>query len=122
MIMTILDDALLSGVKNILSTVGKSTGVTFWVEEQSYYDAATQEQFEYPAVAHAPKITPPTYERVVGAEREIQSVTTLLAASGLTFTPVIKMEFEIDGEKFRINQLKPIYSGDSIAAYKVTGT
>lgn len=118
--MTALDDSLIPGISSLISNLGKN--ITFFTEANRIYDASTQEVIEDPEVKVTAKVSPPDYIREVVEGKEVQTVNFILAAKDLTFTPDIKMEIEVDSEKYRIFKINLIYSGTSVVAYDITGS
>lgn len=116
---TPLDDSLLPAVLSLLSTLGKT--LTYRVRSASGgYDPTTGGSTGGAPVEHAVKSLPPYLASdVVGSSDLIRKSerATGIAGSGAPFTPREGIEVDIDGERFVVEAVEPVYSGEQVALW-----
>lgn len=118
--MTALDDEMVPLALELITEFGKS--VTFIKVTLGAYNPATGEAAETGTTDYTQLVSPPSpfEERWVDGELIKKSdVYVLIAASGLTFTPSTDFAVTIDTISYRVIAVEPIYSGESIAVYRL---
>lgn len=113
--MTSLDDDLVPAVLELVDELGAAAT---YVSIQTEYDPATTDV----AVARQNftiKMTPPqaAKEFAEGETFGVRDLETIIAASGLEFTPKLGDKVTFQGTTYAVVGVPPIYSGDSICAY-----
>lgn len=118
--MTDLDDKLIPRVKTIIEDLGKE--LTFTESTGGTYNPATGEVTGETNTDYAVKCSPPDqYEaRFVNNDTiKVGDVRTFLPSQNLSFTPVRGMKVVFDSLSWKVLELRPIYSGDSIVVYEL---
>jgi len=117
---TSLDLALVPAVYDLIDELGKS--VTLSSVTSSSYDPATGSTTIATSNKTA-KATPPEPYDIRYIDGDIirtGDMKTLIAAQGLTWTPVVGMAMTwASGNVWRVVRLSPIYSGADICAYEL---
>jgi len=115
---TVLDLKLRPKVIALLEKYGKE--VTFTVSPEPTYDATTGKNTAGSPTLYVKKVSPPEpckIEFVAGELTQVGDIEVILGAKDLPFTPVLTMPVTIDGVVWKIVAVRPMYSGELIAAY-----
>ncbi len=113
--MTSLDDDLVPAVLELVEELGAAAT---YVSISTAYDPATTD-VNVARQNFTIKVTPPqaAKEFAEGESVEVQDLETIIAASGLLFTPKLGDKLIFQGATYAVVGVPPIYSGDSICAY-----
>jgi len=105
----------------VLATYGKNASFIVPSNAQSSYDPTTG--IATPSVTtYTVKIAPPELydaQYANGDTIRIGDAKTIIAASGLPFTPVLGIGLTIDATNWTIVDVQALYSGELIAAYEL---
>jgi len=119
--MTRLDDKFLPLAKRLIDTFGKV--VTLTTEPQGgNYNPKLGTTDKIVGSAFSVKIIPPDkYQRtyIEGDLIENGDLVTGMAAQGAPVTPTKGMQIDLDGSPWRIERVRPIYSGELIAMWEL---
>jgi len=117
---TSLDLILVPKVYSLIDELGRS--VSFSSVTSSAYDPTTGVTSQATSAKTA-KATPPAPYNIMYVDGDIiesGDMETLIAAQGLTWTPVVGMAMTwASGNVWRVVSVKPIYSGESVCAYSL---
>lgn len=118
---TALDNTLTAAALRLIALYGQDA--VFADPATKTYDPTTGLTSEGSVTSHTEKVTPPEpYDKRWTDSDLIQQddVRVFLAASGLDFTPFKgQLVTLLTTEKFRIENVKPIYSGEDVAVYEL---
>lgn len=117
--MTTLDDTILPTVLSVIASVG--IPATF-AETTKDYKPATGAVRELTNTSRSATVSPPQRFKdqfVNGDTIQSADCYVYLAGSGLPFTPVKSMRVTVLAVTYSIVEINPLYSGESIAAYKI---
>lgn len=116
--MSALDTSMRALAVSMCEQYGKL--LTFTVEGGTY-DATMGEVVSYETVYTAMCSPPQGFDprAVTGDLILVSDLTTIIPASGLTFTPTNGMRVTFDSKDYRIVAIRPYMSGDQVAAYEV---
>jgi len=117
---TDLDTDLIPEILSIVTEFGRT--VIFTVYGSEAYNTATGAVTKSGASTYSKKVTPPE-----GYEEKLVDNTVIkrgdkriyLPASGLEFTPTKMMEVKIGDVNWRIQDVKPIYTGEQVGLYEL---
>ncbi len=119
--MTKLDDILVPAALKLITDLGKNVTVTAHAVAEFDLDEGVpirSADIEYTVKASPPA---PFSRKLAEGEAHKEGATQIfLAASGLQFTPDTGQKVDIDGESFTVVAVTRLYSGASIAAYRLT--
>lgn len=115
---TVLDKKILPIVLKTINKYGKC--LTYTVNSTSEHDVSTGNVIIATNDVLRLSIPPfkPELKYIDGDLIRTDDFFSGIAAQGLPFTPIRGMIVAIDGVKYRILNLKPIYSGNQIAMYE----
>lgn len=116
--MTILDDALVPAVSDLLTNI-VGTDMTFTVPSGTF-DPTTNSlsgESDDPKVWKASPPAPASIKYVETGVVQAGDLEIIVAASGITFTPVVNTKVEFDSTTWRVVHLDEIKSGDDTCAY-----
>lgn len=116
--MTTLDDRILPLALNLIAKFGKAATV---YDAYTDVDVATGRTSTVPdswSVTIAPPS--PVNSKYVNGDIVIETdMQTMIAASGLAFTPSVGMRVVFDSTDYKVVAAQPLYSGESIAAWRL---
>jgi len=113
--MTTLDDDLGPVVVDVLASVGVSA--VYIVESAAARPADIDADLS--RVRYTVTVSPPQFEESVGSGVISRNGSTLIAGYGLAFVPAPDHQVIVGGKTYRVTGVKPIKSGDAVAAYKL---
>ena len=114
---TAFDTSIANKVFDVVDTYGKTIA---FEEVSNSYSPATGINTETPTT-HNHKVSPPDRFEQRFVDNDLiraQDLMFLLPAKGITFTPTLGMQVTIDSVVYDTTSIRPIYSGDDIAAYE----
>lgn len=115
---TVLDDALLPAVFNLLNTLGKD--LQYSIPKAGEYDVADGSLVRGNPDVFTVKSIPPFMAKDMfnlSSLLKQSSRVTGVAGSGLAFTPAENIQVTLDNELFVIDVVEPIYSGESVVLW-----
>lgn len=117
--MTDLDQDLVPAVLELITDFGKSMSFEVY-SSQSYSEIAstvTRSTSTYVTLGLPPEKYDISY--VDGDVVRFSDLKTMVAASGLQFTPTPGMKVTFDSKSFTAVGVSPIYSGELVAAWEI---
>ena len=118
---TELDKKLLPAIAKTLSRVGRN--LTWVIPGRTEYDPVEGEVVEKTSDRQSVELKslPPGDYKDYFTEGSVKATDTQTGFAGaeLTIEPTLEMQVAIDGSSFRVNQLRPIYSGEQVALWMV---
>jgi len=117
--LTRLDDKLLPKVLAIIEDLGKV--LTFTTEDCTTINPTTGVKTTTETTVDRKGSPPDRYEIKLIDDKRIlaDDLVTIVAGSGLTFTPENDMKVTFDSKVFKTKNVRPMYSGESIAAFEI---
>ena len=115
---TMLDLKIRASAFNLIAKVGKQ--VTFTLYPSAAYDPTDGETTKGSPTQYVKKVSPPSAYKEMYIDGEIirkGDCRVILPAKDLEFTPEVGIEVTIDTVVWKIVGLKPVYSGEQVAAY-----
>lgn len=119
--MSILDDIVPGIVSDVLNLGIVDTTATFKVRSAEHVDPEAGE-LRVTETNTDVQVSPPqgfSTQFIDGERVKVGDKTTVVPASGLTFELKANMELMLGGETWTVVTVKPISTGDSVAAYKM---
>lgn len=117
--MTALDDKLVPKILSLIDKFGKTA--VFTELTTNTYDPATG-TVSTVEVNHNRKMSPPSDYDLRYVDNDLIKMgdaQTMVAASGIPFTPVQAMKVAFDSNDWHIVTVSPVYTGNIIGAYKL---
>lgn len=115
---TKIDTKLRNAVQKVISKLGKP--LVFEIPAAGQYDPHEGDVIRGASESFTARSIPPYKAKdmfdLSDALKRSERVTGV-AAQGLEFTPAENVKVTIDGEKFIIDIVEPIYSGEQVALY-----
>jgi len=117
--MTTLDDKLIPKVYALINSYGKTASYEVYAGES--YDETTGKTTMGSKTAYSVKITPPEQEKTIVQGDTLPSgdCFCFMSAYGLSFSPAAGHRLVIYSKTWRVLSVFPIYTGESIALYKL---
>lgn len=117
--MTALDDALIPVVLQLITDFGKD--MTFTVISSESFDASTGSVTTTDSTVTIKGSPPSPYEEryIDGDLIQDGDAEVFIASSGLTFTPENGQVVTFDSERWVVQKVGKVFSGESIAAYRL---
>jgi len=116
---TVLDAKIIPKVLAVLDKYG--TNATFTAQVATYNPATRSVSGGTPAPKVWKMAPPSPYAKNLldGDAIRIEDLSTVIAASGITFTPAIGMDVLFNALTYKIVSINTLRSGDDIAAYEL---
>ena len=110
-------DTLVPTILKIVNLFGKT--VSFKTDAGAYDPATGKHTKNETAVSAV--VTRPEPVRKFGEANDQQrgEIKVFLPASGLTFTPDLRMRCVIDSKSYRVVRINPIYTGAEVGLYEL---